>query len=104
MVDFEDDVPLKKSVETSKHGVPAVGAVVRDRFETDEVFQRSVALSEHIHVDGHQFANPEPGVVHESDDRLVALLQVVGTSRVTRRAEIVDLVGSKPHFCANFGI
>ena len=34
-------------------------------------------------VDGHQFADPEPSVVHEPHNRLVSLLEVVGTSRVT---------------------
>lgn len=46
MSDSEDDVSLKESVETSKHGAPAVGAVVRDRFETNEVFQRIVAAAD----------------------------------------------------------
>ena len=46
MVDSEEDVSLKESVETSEHGAPAVGAVVRDRFETDEVFQRIVAAAD----------------------------------------------------------
>jgi len=33
-------------VEFSEHGAPAVGAVVRDRFETDEVFQRIIAAAD----------------------------------------------------------
>lgn len=32
--------------EFSEHGAPAVGAVVRDRFETDEVFQRIIAAAD----------------------------------------------------------
>lgn len=46
MDDPKGDVSLRESVETSKHGAPAVGAVVRDRFETDEVFQRVVAAAD----------------------------------------------------------
>jgi len=46
MDDSKGDVSLRESVETSKHGAPAVGAVVRDRFETDEVFQRVVAAAD----------------------------------------------------------
>jgi formate/nitrite transporter FocA (FNT family) len=46
MDDSEDDVSLRESVEQSEHGAPAVGAVVRDRFETDEVFQRIVAAAD----------------------------------------------------------
>ena len=55
-------------------------------------------------VEGNQLANSEPSVVHERDDCLVSLLQVVGTGRVTCPTEVVDLDRSEPHFCANFGI
>ena len=37
---------VRKAVEESRHGAPAVGAVVRDRFETDEVFERIVAAAD----------------------------------------------------------
>jgi formate/nitrite transporter FocA (FNT family) len=32
--------------EFSEHGAPAVGAVVRDRFETDEIFQRIITAAD----------------------------------------------------------
>jgi formate/nitrite transporter FocA (FNT family) len=32
--------------DVSEHGAPAVGAVVRDRFDTDEIFQRIVAAAD----------------------------------------------------------
>lgn len=39
--------PPRESADESHHGAPAVGAVVRDRFETHEVFQRiTVAADE----------------------------------------------------------
>ena len=37
---------LRDAVERSRSGAPAVGAVVRDRFETDEVFQRIIAAAD----------------------------------------------------------
>ena len=37
--------------------------------------QRTVALSEHIHVDRNQLANPKARIVHEGDDRLITLLE-----------------------------
>ncbi|MFW5922277.1 MAG: formate/nitrite transporter family protein, partial [Halodesulfurarchaeum sp.] len=42
--DAEDSV--RKAVEQSRSGAPAVGRVVRDRFSTDEVFQRIVAAAD----------------------------------------------------------
>jgi formate/nitrite transporter FocA (FNT family) len=42
MTDEEDGTP-----EFSERGAPAVGAVVRDRFGTEEVFQRIVAAADH---------------------------------------------------------
>ncbi len=46
MTDSDGEASLRKSVEQSKHGAPAVGAVVRDRFESDEVFQRIIAAAD----------------------------------------------------------
>ncbi len=40
------DESVREAVEASRHGAPAVGAVVRDRFETDEVFERIVAAAD----------------------------------------------------------
>ncbi|WP_440763909.1 formate/nitrite transporter family protein [Natronorubrum sp. DTA7] len=34
---------VRDAVERSRHGAPAVGSVVRDRFSSDEVFQRIIA-------------------------------------------------------------
>ena len=42
--DAEDSV--REAVERSRSGAPAVGRVVRDRFSTDEVFQRIVAAAD----------------------------------------------------------
>ena len=46
----EDEQPtdesVREAVERSRSGAPAVGAVVRDRFETDEVFQRIIAAAD----------------------------------------------------------
>nr|WP_254839185.1 formate/nitrite transporter family protein [Natronomonas marina] len=41
-----DDETVREAVERSRSGAPAAGAVVRDRFETDEVFQRIVAAAD----------------------------------------------------------
>jgi len=37
---------VREAVERSRSGAPAVGAVVRDRFSADEVFQRIVAAAD----------------------------------------------------------
>ncbi|MGM0604655.1 MAG: formate/nitrite transporter family protein [Halobacteriota archaeon] len=37
---------LRESVERSRSGAPAAGAVVRDRFSSDEVFQRIIAAAD----------------------------------------------------------
>jgi formate/nitrite transporter FocA (FNT family)/nucleotide-binding universal stress UspA family protein len=37
---------VREAVERSRSGAPAVGAVVRDRFSTDEIFQRIVAAAD----------------------------------------------------------
>ena len=37
---------VRDAVERSRSGAPAVGEVVRDRFETDEVFQRIIAAAD----------------------------------------------------------
>lgn len=47
----DDDVSrdvesVREAVERSRSGAPAVGEVVRDRFETDEVFQRIIAAAD----------------------------------------------------------
>ncbi len=46
MTDREPAESIRESVERSRHGAPAAGAVVRDRFETDEVFQRILAAAD----------------------------------------------------------
>jgi formate/nitrite transporter FocA (FNT family) len=42
----DDTESVRESVERSRSGAPAVGEVVRDRFETDEVFQRIIAAAD----------------------------------------------------------
>ncbi|TYL37613.1 hypothetical protein CV102_16800 [Natronococcus pandeyae] len=46
MSEDDPDHSLRESVEQSRHGAPAVGAVVRDRFESNEVFQRIIAAAD----------------------------------------------------------
>ncbi|MGM0372203.1 MAG: formate/nitrite transporter family protein [Halobacteriota archaeon] len=48
MADEESDAEdsVREAVERSRSGAPAVGRVVRDRFSTDEVFQRIVAAAD----------------------------------------------------------
>jgi len=41
-----DEESLRDAVERSRSGAPAVGEVVRDRFGTDEVFQRIIAAAD----------------------------------------------------------
>lgn len=41
-----DSESVRDAVERSRSGAPAVGEVVRDRFETDEVFQRIIAAAD----------------------------------------------------------
>ncbi len=41
-----DDESVREAVERSRRGAPAVGGVVRDQFETHEVFQRIVAAAD----------------------------------------------------------
>ncbi|WP_222919215.1 formate/nitrite transporter family protein [Natrinema sp. SYSU A 869] len=41
-----DQEQVREAVERSRSGAPAVGAVVRDRFSADEVFQRIVAAAD----------------------------------------------------------
>ena len=43
--DPESDESVREVVERSRHGAPAAGAVVRDRFETHEVFDRIVVAA-----------------------------------------------------------
>ena len=40
------DESVREAVERSRSGAPAVGEVVRDRFETDEVFQRIIVAAD----------------------------------------------------------
>ncbi|GAB3668391.1 formate/nitrite transporter family protein [Halopiger thermotolerans] len=40
------DESIREVVEESREGVPAAGAVVRDRFSTDEIFHRIVAAAD----------------------------------------------------------
>ncbi|MFC7250639.1 formate/nitrite transporter family protein [Halomicroarcula sp. GCM10025324] len=42
----DGDESLREAVERSRSGAPAVGSVVRDRFSSDEVFQRIVAAAD----------------------------------------------------------
>jgi len=37
---------VREAVERSRHGAPAAGAVVRDRFSSDEIFQRILAAAD----------------------------------------------------------
>ncbi|MFC4543158.1 formate/nitrite transporter family protein [Halosolutus amylolyticus] len=48
----EDSV--REAVERSRHGAPAVGSVVRDRFSSDEVFQRIVAAADEEITSGNR--------------------------------------------------
>jgi formate/nitrite transporter FocA (FNT family) len=41
-----EEESVRDAVERSRSGAPAVGEVVRDRFETDEVFQRIIAAAD----------------------------------------------------------
>ncbi len=41
-----DDETIREAVEQSSRGVPAAGAVVRDRFSADEIFHRIVAAAD----------------------------------------------------------
>ena len=38
-----DDHPIRDAVDRSRHGAPAAGQALRDRFSTDEIFQRVTA-------------------------------------------------------------
>jgi formate/nitrite transporter FocA (FNT family)/nucleotide-binding universal stress UspA family protein len=42
----DGDTSVRDAVERSRSGAPAVGGVIRDRFETDEVFQRIIAAAD----------------------------------------------------------
>jgi formate/nitrite transporter FocA (FNT family) len=42
----DNEEQFREAIERSRSGAPAVGAVVRDRFETDEVFQRIIAAAD----------------------------------------------------------
>lgn len=44
--DQPPDEAIREAVERSQHGVPAAGAVVRDRFSSDEIFHRIVAAAD----------------------------------------------------------
>jgi len=51
MADEREEPPdeaesVREAVERSRSGAPAAGAVVRDRFQTDEVFQRIIAAAD----------------------------------------------------------
>ncbi|QSW99819.1 formate/nitrite transporter family protein [Haloterrigena alkaliphila] len=61
--DREEDPPVQEEVETervreaverSRSGAPAVGSVVRDRFSSDEVFQRIVAAADEEVTSGNR--------------------------------------------------
>ncbi len=40
------DESVREAIEQSEHGAPAAGAVLRDQFETHEVFQRIIAAAD----------------------------------------------------------
>ena len=40
------DESVREAIEQSEHGAPAAGAVLRDRFETHEIFQRIIAAAD----------------------------------------------------------
>jgi formate/nitrite transporter FocA (FNT family)/nucleotide-binding universal stress UspA family protein len=44
--DGDDSEQLRDAVERSRSGAPAVGSVVRDRFTSDEIFQRIIAAAD----------------------------------------------------------
>nr|WP_178916004.1 formate/nitrite transporter family protein [Natronomonas gomsonensis] len=44
--DTDPEESVREAVERSRSGAPAVGAVVRDRFETHEVFQRIIVAAD----------------------------------------------------------
>ncbi|WP_226012447.1 formate/nitrite transporter family protein [Halomicrobium salinisoli] len=44
--DDDAENSVREAVERSRHGAPAAGAVVRDRFSSDEVFQRILAAAD----------------------------------------------------------
>ncbi len=44
--DAPDPDVIREAVERSRSGAPAVGSAVRDRFSTDEIFQRIVAVAD----------------------------------------------------------
>ncbi|WP_436344940.1 formate/nitrite transporter family protein [Natronorubrum sp. FCH18a] len=45
---------VRDAVERSRHGAPAVGSVVRDRFSADEVFQRIIAAADEEVTSGNR--------------------------------------------------
>jgi hypothetical protein len=61
-------------------------------------------VTEVVDVEGDEFADTEPGIVQEREGRLVPLLELLGSGMVTRCAEVVDLVGTRPHFRTNLGV
>ncbi|WP_254523086.1 formate/nitrite transporter family protein [Natrinema caseinilyticum] len=46
--------PVREAVERARSGAPAVGAVVRDRFSSDEIFQRIVAAADEEITSGNR--------------------------------------------------
>jgi formate/nitrite transporter FocA (FNT family) len=44
--DSRDENAVRQAMDQSSHGAPAAGAVVRDRFSTDEIFQRIVVAAD----------------------------------------------------------
>ncbi len=45
--DSSPDESIRDAVDRARSGAPAAGAAVRDRFSTDEIFQRVVASADH---------------------------------------------------------
>jgi len=66
--------------------------------------QLCVSFSEHPNVDSDELADAKPGIVHQSDDCIIALLKILRTLLVARVPQGVDLVRFEPDFRSNFGI
>jgi len=52
--DSDDGESVREAIERSQRGAPAAGAVIHDRFETHEVFQRIVAAADEEATTGHR--------------------------------------------------
>jgi hypothetical protein len=66
--------------------------------------QLCVSFSEHPNVDGDELADPKTRIVHQSDDRVVSLSEILRALLVAGVPQAVDLIGREPDFRPNFGI